>query len=214
MAHGSIRVAKLWDRGLGIALLGLLLSPSSAIAAKLSLAWDASAGPSVQGYVVYYGVSPGNYSSSVDVGNATTYTITGLTSLTTYYLTVKAYSTTGEFSAPSNEVSGVPTNGFTDELLISGVTVVRAVHLAELRSRIDALRSSLALPAMTWTDPSIGSGSVQIKSVHLTEMRTALGAIYAALARTPPTYTNTVLTGIPIRAIHLTELRAAVVAVE
>ena len=210
----SSRVAELCIRSVGIALLGLFLSPSDAAAGKLSLAWDASPGPSVAGYVVYYGLVPGVYIFSVDVGNATTYTINGLANGTTYYFTVKAYSTSRVFSDPSNQVGGVPSNAFTDDPLIPGVSVVRAIHIVELRARIDALRTRFALPAFSWTDPVIVPGVVTIKSVHVMQMRSALGAVYAALNRTTPVYTNTASTGVPIKGVHFTELRAAIVAVE
>lgn len=210
----SSRVAELCIRSVGIALLGLFLSPSDAAAGSLRLAWDPSSGPSVGGYVVYYGLVSGVYTWSVNVGNTTTYTFNGLTNGTTYYFTVKAYSTSGVFSGPSNQVSGVPSNAFTDDPLISGVTAIRAIHLVELRARIDALRTRFALPAFSWTDPAVVPGAVTVKSVHLAQMRSALGSVYAALKRTTPVYTDTALTGVPVKAVHLTELRAAILAVE
>lgn len=47
------------------------------------------------GYKLYYGTSPGTYSTSIDVGNVTTYTVPNLDWGTTYYLTVSAYDKTG-----------------------------------------------------------------------------------------------------------------------
>jgi len=57
------------------------------------------------GYKVYYGTTPVNYTTSLDIGNVTTYTVTGLSSGTTYYFAVIAYNTNGGESGFSNEVS-------------------------------------------------------------------------------------------------------------
>lgn len=59
---------------------------------------------SISGYKVYYGTSPGNYTSSAVVGNVTTYTVTGLSGGTTYYFAVTASNASGE-SGYSNEVN-------------------------------------------------------------------------------------------------------------
>ena len=64
--------------------------------------------PNRRGYRVYFGTAPGTYSQSswewLDAGNATTYTVTGLTSGTRYYFAVKAYDASNNESAFSNEV--------------------------------------------------------------------------------------------------------------
>jgi hypothetical protein len=91
-----------------LALIGLLVVPFTAYAGQIRLAWDASSDPSVTGYTIYYGTSSGTYTQSINVGNTTTYTVQSLTNGVTYYFVVKAYN--GNFSANSNQVSGVPTN--------------------------------------------------------------------------------------------------------
>ena len=58
---------------------------------QLTVSWNANAEP-VDGYKVYYGTESGNYTDSVGVGNTTSYTITGLTNGTSYYITVTAYA--------------------------------------------------------------------------------------------------------------------------
>ncbi len=72
--------------------------------AQVSLIWDANDEPDLAGYRLYYGLSSGNYSSSVDVGNQTTYIITGLDPAATYYIAAIAYNLTGTESDYSNEV--------------------------------------------------------------------------------------------------------------
>jgi hypothetical protein len=60
----------------------------------------------VDGYWLYYGPASGNYTARIDVGTATTYTITGLASSQTYYFAVTAYDRTDNVESPfSNEAS-------------------------------------------------------------------------------------------------------------
>jgi len=78
-----------------------------ALAGSISLAWDPVSSTNLAGYRVYYGSSPGTYTQSLDAGSATSATVSGLADCSTWYLSVKAYSTTGIVStAPSNEVTG------------------------------------------------------------------------------------------------------------
>lgn len=74
--------------------------------AQVKLAWDASASPSVAGYRVKVGTSSGVYSvANVNVGNVTSYTVTGLAPGNVYYFVVTAYGAGGAESGMSNEVS-------------------------------------------------------------------------------------------------------------
>jgi len=68
------------------------------------LTWDPNLEPDLAGYKVYYGTASGSYGTPIDVGNKTTYTVTGL-GYGTYYFAVKAYDTTGNLSNFSNEAS-------------------------------------------------------------------------------------------------------------
>ncbi len=103
---------------------------------------------------------------------------------------------------------------FTDDPLVPGVTVVRAVHFRELRTRIDALRTRVGLPAFAWTDRTLTPGVTPVRHVHLTEMREALAAAYEAAGRSAPAYGPRVAAGTPIRAGDVTELRIEVIALE
>jgi len=79
----------------------------AAHAADVTLEWDPSEGQDVNGYFLCYGMQSGDYSVSMDVGNATTSTVAGLEPGDTYYFAVYAYNSYGE-SDYSNEVSYTP----------------------------------------------------------------------------------------------------------
>jgi hypothetical protein len=87
------------------AFVMVLLGSTIASAQSVNLAWDASTDPSVTGYVVKWGTRTAAYTSSMDVGNRTSWTVTGLTPDQKYYFVVTSYAATGLSSAPSNEVS-------------------------------------------------------------------------------------------------------------
>jgi glucose/arabinose dehydrogenase len=102
---------------------------------------------------------------------------------------------------------------FTDPTLIPGVTPLKAVHVVELRSRVNALRSANGLAAVVWTDNLLVSGTTLVRAIHISELRSALAQAYASAGRPAPSYTDPTLpSGTPIKAVHISELRAAIIA--
>ena len=86
-------------------ILFLSLFPvQSAQAGQVTLAWDPNSEPDLAGYEIYYGTASRNYSFHIDVGNVTTYTLTGLQPGVTYYFAATAYNAQGLESDYSNEV--------------------------------------------------------------------------------------------------------------
>jgi type IV pilus assembly protein PilY1 len=92
-----------------VILFTTLVLSQFALAAQINLAWDANTESDLAGYKVYYGTSSKSYTNSIDVGNVTTYTLTGLTQGQTYYIAITAYNTSSSESGYSGEVSGVAT---------------------------------------------------------------------------------------------------------
>ena len=92
-------------------LLAALAAPTQALIAadsvpkySMTLAWNPSPNPKVVGYRVYYGGSSGNYTHNTDVGNMTSNTVSGLTSLVAYYFIVTAYDASGLETVFSSEI--------------------------------------------------------------------------------------------------------------
>lgn len=73
---------------------------------SLSLTWTAVTATDLGGYKIYYGTTSGVYGTPVDAGKVTSYTLTGLSDNTTYYIKITAYDTSGNESAKSTEVTG------------------------------------------------------------------------------------------------------------
>jgi hypothetical protein len=101
---------------------------------------------------------------------------------------------------------------FTDDPLVPRVTAAKAIHITELRSRVNGAREACGLTPFPFTDGAIAG--VVIRRLDIVELRHALDAAYTACGMTPPSYTDPVLTDTPIKAIHIEQLRDAVVVLE
>ncbi|EIC29042.1 LamG domain-containing protein [Methylomicrobium album] len=87
-------------------ILAPLSFSGNLFAATVNLAWDPSESPAVEGYKVAYGTGSGNYTSTVDAGNKTSLSVSGLNAGTRYFFAVKAYDSAGTTeSAYSNELT-------------------------------------------------------------------------------------------------------------
>ena len=101
---------------LGVFLLVLTACPSASPSLNADLplesgtarlSWDASTGTNIAGYKIYLATASGAYgtpmgTTSMDI---TTYTVTGLTTGTTYFFVVTAFDMDDIESTFSNEVS-------------------------------------------------------------------------------------------------------------
>ncbi len=98
---------------------------------------------------------------------------------------------------------------FTDDPLSVG-TPVKAVHVTELRTCVDALRSTVSQQTGGWTD-SLVPTSTSIKAIHITQLRSAIASLYPAFGYSAPSYTDaSLVAGVTeIKRLHITELRAA-----
>jgi hypothetical protein len=106
---------------------------------------------------------------------------------------------------------------FSDHWLSVGTSPIKAVHIAELRTRINAQRQRFLLGLFTFTDGSLSIGSSSIKGTHITELRTALLQAYAAAGGAQPgAFTDPALQAgtTLIKLIHIQELRDLVILLE
>ena len=95
--------AKTFRRAISIASVVVGIA-AAADAATITLAWDPNPEPDIAGYRLSFGTNSGQYTTTIDVGNITTYTLTNLLAGSTYYFALQAYNAAGT-SPYSNEVS-------------------------------------------------------------------------------------------------------------
>lgn len=104
-------------------LIIVFLAYSWVGAADIKLAWDANTETDLAGYNVYYGTTARvgidpkvcvmcGYVTKVPLGKVTSYTITGLTKETAYWISVTAFDDSANESGFSNEVTG-PAKDYT-----------------------------------------------------------------------------------------------------
>jgi fibronectin type 3 domain-containing protein len=187
-----------------------LIAPTNLIATAIStsqivVTWDAVTGAA--SYQVFRKSGVGTY-SIVATPTATSFPDSGLAASTTYLYQVRAVSAGSTVGPPSN-IDLATTILFTDDPLIAGTTVIKAVHLIELRTAVDAVRGAAALSAATYSH-AVASG-VRFKAVDVTELRSNLDQARAALALPAIQYTDPGLAvGNIVMAAHIQEVRAGV----
>jgi hypothetical protein len=99
---------------------------------------------------------------------------------------------------------------FSDNTLVPGATPIRAIHVIELRSRVDALRLRFGLPTpYNWNTPVLTPGISTISGDEVRQLRNALLETSNAASAPFPIFTDPVAVGI-VKALHFDELRSVV----
>ena len=174
---------RLFSRLVWMSILPILFMVPAASARTLTLAWDASADPSVDRYIVYWGTRSGDYPhNSDDCGHfipagTTTYEVTGLSSGGSYFFAVKAANADGLCSDFSDEaalpaIEGLESGfelslGRYEEFHLSGTAAAgKPVEVFNGRGRIG---STVAEADGTWvltvTGMEIGEGAIELSAV-------------------------------------------------
>ena len=85
------------------AVAGSMILSTASAEVSLSLSWAPHAENNIVGYRVHYGTESGNYTASLDAGNSTAITLSGLESGEVYYCSLSAYNIFGLESPKSIE---------------------------------------------------------------------------------------------------------------
>jgi hypothetical protein len=187
----NVQRSRGWKRVAGLsAAFGLLLTgayQTMAAGTSLNLAWDPSPDAGVAKYSLYFGEVGTPITNRVDVGQATTGSISGLVAGKTYTIRATATSQAGVESQASNPVTySVPLPNTMPQLgLIADQTVKEGVTLTLQLSATDSDLPAQTLtfglvsgPAgavvnstglFTWTPPVTGVASTQTVTVKVTD---------------------------------------------
>jgi hypothetical protein len=104
---------------------------------------------------------------------------------------------------------------FTDDPIVTKVTVVAADHVEQLRVRIDALRTRSGLGNFNWSDASLVRGAAVVNAIHVAELRNALDEAYGAAGQTHDPWEDALIArSTVIRAVHIEQLRRHVMMLE
>lgn len=179
------------------------LTVTAAASNSISLSWTAPAG-TVDHYVLERSENVnGPFLFVANVTGATTKNDTSVTNLHAYLYRVRAVSSVGAISSPSNMAVGTAISFQFSSL--AGQTI-QAQHFHDVRTAINLVRAVGNVPAESW-DRGNNLAGLDIKADDVNEMRTALDAGLTAIGITPTAYTDTPLAvganGTLIKAIHL-----------
>ena len=111
-------------------LSSLTIATLQLLSASLTASWNPNPEPDIAGYRLFYGLQSHQYSTQINVGNTTTYTLTNLMEGETYFFAVTAYNTQQMESPLSNEVSATTAlisghiSFCNSDLPVPGITVV------------------------------------------------------------------------------------------
>ena len=192
-------------RALSFAVVAVLAC--SATLAAQTLTWNANTESNLAGYIVQYGTQSGNPSTSINVGNVTSRTMTGLTAGTTYYFRVVAYNTTGQQSTPSTQVSYTVPGGSTAPTITSVsptsgpatggtlITITGTSFATGATVRVGgALATGITLVSSTQLRATTPAGSAGARDVQVTNSSgssaTRAGAFTYTATSTTPTLTS------------------------
>ncbi|HEV8432693.1 MAG TPA: hypothetical protein VGR95_04715 [Thermoanaerobaculia bacterium] len=179
---------------------------------SVSVSWNAVSG-AVGGSTVYqvYRTSDNiNYGQICTATAPDTACTDSFTSVGTAYLYKVRVGSSGAFSPPDLATAVI----FTDDPLVKQQTSVKAVHITQLRTAVDAVRKlangGVANP-YSYTDPNLTSGVTYIKAVHVSDLRTALNTARLTLGIGAIAFNPTLVPGSTIvGADHITDLRNGV----
>ena len=177
---------------------GLLAAAASSV--SVSLTWNAT--PRASSYAIER-QSAGVAFTQIGTSPTPNYTDNTAMAAKSYLYRVRASNSAGSspYSAPDIATTVI----FTNDPIVADVTTVRAVHVSQQRTAINAVRSLAGRPAFAFNGSPVAGSPVL--ALHVSEMRTALDEALGDLGRTTGGYTDATLAGKVVKAAHFQELR-------
>ena len=141
----------------------VMLGAAEIQAATLTLTWNRNPEPDIAGYIISYGTSSGNYTTCVDVGNVTTWTVS-LTPGFRYFFAAQAYDTAGLRSTMSAEVSADLTQTSTPSITslsppsgsIGTMVTINGTNFGSSQGTSTVTFNGTALTPTSWSASAIG----------------------------------------------------------
>lgn len=177
-------------------LLATATSPTS-----VSIAWTAS---SVDHFELWR--DSGSGFALLASPTTTSHTDSSAVPGTTYMYRVRPVDSGGASGAYSNDDLAT-TIGFTDDPLVSGSTIIKAIHVNELRQAVNAVRAAAGLEPAVFSDSSLPG--ILVRQLHMIELREALDPARLLLGLPGGSY-SALSTGDLIKEVPVHEVRNAV----
>lgn len=179
-------------------------------AARIGVTWAPPAGP-VDHYEVERAETPAGPFQTLSSDQKTTNFVDAVPggAARAYFYRVRAAWAGGGLSPYSNVDMATAFSFADDPLNAGGVrTPVKALHFAQLREAVNAVRGAAGLPPFDWTGAAPAAGGA-VRAVHVNDLRRGLREALAALGLPPPAYEepDPVGPGQPVKAPHVQQLR-------
>jgi len=173
---------------------------------SISLSWSAQVGAT--DYAIERGDNMSGPFKNINIVEGTTYADTPVTSQKAYVYRVRAINfSNGDMSEPSNMAVGTAISFEFGSLL--GQTI-KARHLHDVRTALNALRRVASLPEITFLPQNLTGFTVSAS--HVLELRNSLSEALAKLNIPNPAFTDPTLStganGTLVKAVHVEELQA------
>jgi sugar lactone lactonase YvrE len=180
------------------------LSATAIATWKVALSWTAVSGAT--NYEIYRSYGGGPFAFE-NLTASTTYTDFNAVPNTTFLYKVRAVDIDGP--SPFSQVAAATTTMFTDHPLSAG-TRIKAAHILELRTAVNAMRAAAGLSSATFAT-TVATGA-KIQAAAIDELRAAIDPARAALGLPAMTYVDATLTpqSTAVKATHVMQLRDAV----
>lgn len=177
-------------------------------ATSIGLTWVAATGATQ--YEIWRASNGASSTLLTTLGVVTSFTDSTVTGGRAYVYRARALFSASPSTFSNSDLA--TTVIFTDDVLVATTTRVKAVHLTELRTAVNAVRITAGLAATTWvSDPVVTAGTTFIRKAHIEELRNALTPALTGLGFSAPPFTDpTLVLGGVIKAAHVQELRNAV----
>jgi hypothetical protein len=172
-------------------------------ATNVHVTWTASVG--ALSYNVYRST---NGSSFSNVGSSGTTSFDSAATANTAYLYKVTAVNVAESAFSNSDLA--TTVVFTDDPLTTA-TLIKAAHITQLRTAVNAVRTLASLGAGSYTDPTITPGTTTVLAAHVLDLRNALDAARSNLSLPALSYAETITAGVtPVKTSHVIELRNGV----
>jgi hypothetical protein len=171
----------------------------------VGIQWNTSAGAT--SYNVYRSANGATYSLAGSTAS-TSLNDAGRSPDTAYLYKVRAVN---GIESTDSSIDLATTVMFTDDPLVVQGTLVKAAHITELRTAVDAVRALTVLGAGSYTDPTLTPNVTTVQAAHINDLRNALDAARSTLTLSALSYGETVTASTTsIKTSHIEELRDGV----
>ncbi len=225
-SNGSLERENIYRGGQLLAvsepLIAAAAAPSELVAVpsgggvSVTLSWSAAAGAT--NYRVARATSKDGPYQLVGTTSSTGFTDTGVSGGNAYLYKVCAADGQGNCASGYSNIAMSATVTFPTDPTITtfaenpaNATPIKAAHITELRTAVNAVRHVAGMPDATWTHPTLTPGVSVISVDDVRDLRNKLDEALTALRIQTSAYTDQTLAGAPngtlIKGAHIRELR-------